>query len=264
MVTDLYTIIEPEESPVPILISVPHSGTGIPESHKKLYDTDILDTLPDTDWIVDELYGFASSLGITMIKANYSRYFIDLNRPLSSKSLYSDRATTPLTPNQTFDGRNIYKDGFNCQDQDYRIENFYHPYYHAVETILHGMKKSSPHVLLFDAHSIDRLVPSIYSEPFADVIFGTNSGRSCHPEIEEQSILALSKNYNVELNEPFKGGNITRSFGDPDKGINAIQLEMSKDLYLDPNSYQLLQPNSIQQDLISLFEHLSGVVDELR
>jgi len=46
----------------PLLISVPHAGTHIPDDLRPRM-TDLADELPDTDWHVDRLYDFAPAMG---------------------------------------------------------------------------------------------------------------------------------------------------------------------------------------------------------
>ncbi len=77
---EIFKIIEPATRKVPIIISVPHAGTYIPEDIKSKMNPVWSDKLDDTDWFIDKLYSFASDLGITIIKANYSRWVVDLNR----------------------------------------------------------------------------------------------------------------------------------------------------------------------------------------
>ena len=83
-----FEVIEPKHNVQPILISVPHCGTKIPENLIDNYDPKLIGLLDDTDWYVDKLYDFASEMGITMIKSVYSRWVIDLNRAADSKPLY--------------------------------------------------------------------------------------------------------------------------------------------------------------------------------
>ncbi len=71
----------------PLLISIPHLGTRIPDEMKHLY-SDIALTVADTDWHLDTLYAFAKEFGATILGAKTSRYVIDLNRPPNDESLY--------------------------------------------------------------------------------------------------------------------------------------------------------------------------------
>ena len=57
--------------------------------------------LPDTDWYVDRLYGFAERMGASIISATYSRYVVDLNRSPQSESLYANNPTSPVCATRT-------------------------------------------------------------------------------------------------------------------------------------------------------------------
>src|SRR3712207_430138 len=94
-----YFIIEAKGRKVPIILSVPHSGTEFPEELKAQYRPEMIEQPDDTDWFVHDLYNFAPELGITVIHAKYSRWVIDLNRDPTSEPLYNDgRIITGLTP----------------------------------------------------------------------------------------------------------------------------------------------------------------------
>ena len=101
--SDPYRIARPTGARVPILLSVPHCGVAFPEEVREEFQPGLINAPDDTDWFVDRLYGFASSMGITMISAVYSRWVIDLNRHPEGKPLYSDgRIVTALCPVTTF------------------------------------------------------------------------------------------------------------------------------------------------------------------
>ena len=109
MGTKCYRLISPLKNKVPILISVPHSGTSFPKELLNSFYPQTLTCPEDTDWFVDQLYSFAPELGITLIVAPLSRYVIDLNRNLKNQPLYSKkRPQTPLVPTQSFAGKDLY------------------------------------------------------------------------------------------------------------------------------------------------------------
>src|ERR1043165_1269413 len=95
---------------VPLLISVPHAGTFVPESIAQRF-TLAGSHLADTDWHVHKLYYVARELGASIIAANYSRYVVDLNRAPDSTPLYAANPTSPVCPTLTFDGEQIYRAG---------------------------------------------------------------------------------------------------------------------------------------------------------
>ena len=233
-----YQILDPAGPPVPLLISAPHCGTEIPPELRGRLDPTLVDELDDTDWFTDRLYGFAREFGATLIHAVYSRWVIDLNRDPSSQALYNDgRILTGLVPTTDFCGQKLYRQ-VSMEPDDLevaqRLERYYQPYHSKVAAIVQAMSERFGGVLFWDAHSIRRHVPMIRSEPFGDLMLGDNDGRSADRSISDAVFAALGQGtFSTFRNHPFKGGYLTRSVGRPQQGVHALQLEMSKDLYMD-------------------------------
>lgn len=254
--------MKPEAKPVPILISFPHSGDFIPPTLKSAYREEAIAFIDDTDWYLPELYQFASEMGITCIKANYSRWVIDLNRDPHSVPLYNDgRLITGLCTHTDFLGNPIYKEG-QAPDQkavDSRLDTYFWPYYQAVQKILSGFVMDFGKGILYDSHSIRSVVPSIQKERFPDMILGTADGASADEGIIERALGVLRESpYETTYNHPFKGGHITRYFGKPEKGQHALQLERCKDLYMnnDERSFDPEKGAEMTKWLKKMFEAL--------
>jgi len=262
MTSDPFYCKEPNTSKVPIIISVPHSGTEIPDDLKDTYLENQLENLDDTDWFVHDVYDFASDLGITVIRAKYHRWLIDLNRDPESKPLYNDgRIITELCSKTDFFGRPIYKAAQDptLEEVERRLNVYYWTYYQKVNSLLQERKQEFGKVLLWDAHSIRRMVPTIQKDPFPDMILGNNDLQTADSEIIQTAINTLKKGpYQVNHNTPFKGGHITRYFGDPSNQIHALQLEMNKILYMDDSEtkYNLLRAQDVKSVLKPTFEAL--------
>lgn len=236
--SETYFIEQPTTPEVPIILSVPHCGTAFPDELKNDFKKELIQAPDDTDWFVHKLYDFAPSLGITMIHANYSRWVIDLNRDPESKPLYTDgRIITALCPTTTFFGDPIYNDERKVVDQqevNRRIIQYYKPYHHKLAGLIEEKKQKFGRVLLWDCHSIRQQVPTIYKEKFPDLILGNADGTSASKEIIDIALNSLQQGeYSVSHNHPFKGGYITRNFGNPANQVHALQLEMSKTMYMD-------------------------------
>lgn len=258
-----YFLIEPNVEKVPIILSSPHSGIEFPDEIKSLYKTQIVTQPDDTDWFVHRLYNFAAELGITTIHAKYSRLVIDLNRDPHSKPLYTDgRIITELVPKTDFLGNDIYIDKKFVPDDaeiERRLENYYRPYYRKIENLLQERLNKFGQVLLWDAHSIRRFVPTIQSEPFPDLILGDNDEKSADKKIIEIALSNLKNGkYEVNHNSPFKGGFITRSFGKPENNIHALQLEMAKTNYMDDDelTFNENRANKMRNVLRPVFEKI--------
>lgn len=227
----------------PLLVSMPHSGLQLTEEVENCL-TDKAKGLPDTDWYIPELYSFLGEMEVACISANYSRYVIDLNRPLDDKPLYQSK-TTGLFPGILFDESPVFKKEQKPSDQ-HRIwckENIWEPYHRKIRSELERIKSEFGYAILFDAHSIAAEVPMLFEGKLIDFNFGNNNGNSCASNlIESISEVVGSSAYSQITNGRFKGGYITRSFGQPEKGLHAIQLELSQATYLKDqteNGYHL-------------------------
>jgi N-formylglutamate deformylase len=258
-----FYIIEPVGEKVPVILSSPHSGVEFPDELKTHFRAELAAQPDDTDWFVHRLYNFASELGITMIHAKYSRWVVDLNRDPHSKPLYTDgRIITELVPKTDFFGNELYVDKkFLPDDAEIarRTENYYKPYYQKIESLLRERLDEFGQVLLWDAHSIRRFVPTIQAAPFPDLILGDNDEKSADKEIIEIALGNLKQGkYGVNHNSPFKGGQITRSFGKPENNIHALQLEMAKTNYMDDDelNFNEERANEVRSVLRPGFERL--------
>jgi N-formylglutamate deformylase len=242
----------------------------VPDEVAQKLRPDILKQLPDTDWFVPELYAFCQSLGIPMIHARLSRYVVDLNRPMEGPALYTDqRRQTDAMPLTTFDGVELYDPAQSpdAAERERRARLYYQPYHAAVQQLIAETQKKFKHVLLFDAHSIRRSVPSLAQDPFADMIVGDRDGISADKALSD-TLLRVLKNssYRIAHNQPFKGGQITRTYGDPAKRVHALQLEMSQDIYMNPERMQLDPEKSakVQKVLQEALLELSTVLEAMR
>lgn len=231
-----YNIIVPINTKVPILLSVPHCGTDFPDELKADYVPEMMVNPDDTDWFVNQLYEFSSEMGITIITAKYSRWVIDLNRNPESKPLYNDgRIITGLCTTTDFHGNDIYQQNVPDQKEiDRRVKLYYQPYYDKVQEQLDELKAEFGQVLLWDAHSIRQHVPTIRAERFPDMILGSADETSADGRLINKALKCLSGGeFELKHNTPFKGGQITRTFGRPSENQHALQLEMNKILYMD-------------------------------
>ena len=260
--------IRPAEGPeVPILLSVPHCGTGFPEEVRDDFVAEHRNIPDDTDWFVDQLYDFAPAMGVTIISATVSRYVIDLNRNPEEKPLYADgRLLTGLCPTTTFLGEPLYRDQRAQVHPDEirrRLKAYFVPYHQRVQAHLDELRERHGRVLLWDCHSIRRHVPTIDKDPFPDLILGDADGTSASPGVIEAALGVLDHSgYRTLHNTPFKGGFITRHFGLPAKRQHALQLEMTKVNYMD-DAEQAYHPERAGKMRKVLREVFLKLIDQL-
>lgn len=245
--TDSYTFYRGE---LPLLISVPHDGRLLPPDVEALM-SEAGRSIPDTDWHVAELYGFAEELGASIIVANHSRYVVDLNRPADDTALYAGQVATGLCPLKTFAGEEIYSDDVTV-DTESRVNTFWRPYHDKLEATLDELRADHGYALLWDAHSIASHVPALFDGELPVLNIGTWDGRSCDKKMANAvRQAAMASPHDVVLNARFKGGYITRHYGKPEHNVHAIQLEIAQRAYMDEvtSAYDAVKASQLRDSL---------------
>jgi formiminoglutamase len=218
----------------PLVLSVPHAGTQLPGDLEPHLVSPWL-ARQDTDWYVDQLYSFAGGLGATVIRTRVSRTVIDVNRDPDGRSLYPGQATTGLCPTTTFDGEPLYRAGGEPDAAEIaaRRARYYAPYHARLAAELDRLRAAHGRAVLFDAHSIRSVVPRLFEGTLPVFNLGTNSAQSCAPALARalQAICTASGLPTV-VDGRFKGGHITRHYGQPGRGVHAVQLELAMRSYL--------------------------------
>ena len=250
---------------LPLLISMPHVGTRLPDEFVAQMNPGAV-LRQDTDWHLERLYAFAVALGASVLEARVSRYVIDLNRPPGGESLYPGQTTTGLCPTETFRGEPLYQCGAapDATEQQRRLHTYWMPYHAALSAELARLEARHGGAVLWDAHSIAGVLPRLFEGQLPDLNFGTNSGQSCGAAVLE-SVVAVAQGspFTHVVNGRFKGGYITRHYGRPERNVHAIQLEMRQFLYMDeapPFDYMEPRASTVQPLLQGM---LQAALDQL-
>ena len=235
---DMFTL---EPGDAPLLLSLPHDGSHIPDDLRQRMVPNAR-TAPDTDWHVARLYAFAKELGVSILRPHHSRYVVDLNRPPNDVSLYPGQNTTGLCPHVQFSGEPVYLDGQDPDETEVasRIGHYWRPYHRALADELQRIHAQHGRAGLWEGHSIRGVVPFLFEGRLPDLNLGTAAGTSCSPSLQSrlESVLASQGDYDFVVNGRFKGGYITREYGAPARGIDAVQLEISQRIYMDEGSFE--------------------------
>ena len=223
----------------PLLVSLPHDGTEVPDDIAARLQP-AARAAPDTDWFVSRLYAFARALGASVLVPRYSRYVVDLNRPPDDVSLYPGQNTTGLCPARRFTGDPVYLPGQEPGPEEVaaRVERYWRPYHEALSGELQRLRRTHGRAVLWEGHSIRSVVPFLFEGRLPDLNLGTAAGESCLVETQArlESVLAEQGDYTWVANGRFKGGYITRHYGQPAQGVEAIQLEIAQPCYMDEDA----------------------------
>lgn len=246
---------------LPLLISMPHAGLRLSDAVRDGL-VEPARSLPDTDWHIPQLYAFAREMGASVLAAEYSRFVIDLNRPDDDTPLYAG-ATTGLYPATLFEGEPLFKPGLEPtgEARQQYLEQIWRPYHDTLRRELERLREQFGYALLWDAHSIRSQIPHLFDGKLPDFNLGTFNGASCDPELAERlrGVCAEAQGYSHVLNGRFKGGHITRHYGDPARDIHAVQLELAQSTYMqeqEPFAYREKLAQPTQEVLRKLLETL--------
>ncbi|MEJ0101006.1 MAG: N-formylglutamate deformylase [Pseudomonadota bacterium] len=217
----------------PLLLSMPHSGIDLQGLEPRLVSPWL--ARKDADWSIPDLYTFAHALDATIVRTAISRTVIDVNRDPSGMSLYPGKATTELCPTTTFDGEPLYLEGQapSADEIAARRANYFDPYQAALRGEIERLRGRHGRVVIYDCHSIRSSVPRLFEGALPQFNIGTNEDRACDPGLSAAlSSICGRSSFTSVLNGRFKGGYITRSLGDPARGVHAVQMELACRGYL--------------------------------
>lgn len=220
-------------SPLPVMISIPHGGTGRPaELDGRLSITD-RDLFADSDPFAVQLYDLADKAE-RVVRGEIARAFVDLNRSL--RDLPPDNPDG-MIKSVTFHGRPIYLDGME-PDEDLRrrlVGLYYLPYHRSIQR---GMRELDLQLCL-DCHTMEPVAPRIAPDPAGrerpTFCLSNRHGQTSSPEMIRLLASCMAESYGVDpeeisINDPFHGGHITTTYGN--NPVPWIQVEMNRSLYL--------------------------------
>jgi N-formylglutamate amidohydrolase len=148
----------------------------------------------------------------------------------------------------------IYPGPISLAEGKARLAALYDPYHRALQALLEKTRVRFGIAVLIDCHSM----PSsrfFSARRRPDFILGDLKGDSCgHPFSDAAEAVLSSEGFSVVRNDPYAGGFITRTYGDPHGGFHALQIEINRSLYMNESS---LKPNRGFLRLVGALEKLA-------
>lgn len=220
----------------PLVVSLPHVGTRLPDDLAARM-TEYGRAVADTDWYVDRLYDEAAGLGAATLKAEYSRYVVDLNRDPTGKPLYPGADNTEVCPRRTFDDKPIWLPNESPDEAEVaaRLDAYWRPYHECLKSLLAAARERHGLAVLIDGHSIRSQLPRFFQGRLPDLNFGTAGGVSADRRLTHfvYEGLEAARGFSAVRDGRFTGGYITRTYGQPREGIHAFQLEIAQVTYME-------------------------------
>ncbi len=246
-----FEILLPDTQLYPVIFNSPHSGAFYRADFIAASRLSQLALRNSEDSFVDELFSAMPDLGCPLLKANFPRAFLDVNRAaweldpkMFSDSLPSYAETKTLRvigglgtiARNVSETQKIYRKKLSFAMAKMRIERYYFPYHQALGDLLDSTASQFGQSLLVDCHSMPsgpaRLLKSRRKSP--DIILGDRYGATCSSDfIDRLEYLLISAGLNTARNKPYAGGYITQTHGHPTQNRHAIQVEINRALYMN-------------------------------
>jgi N-formylglutamate amidohydrolase len=238
-----YVLSRPDVWQADIVFASPHSGQIYPQAFRDASTLSAAQLRRNEDMFVDRLVASAVPSGAPLLCARFPRAYVDVNRaPDELPQAWSDtpiketaraQAGIGVVPTHIGERSPIYRRLPTRADAQARITHLYHPYHDALRGLLDAAQTRFGQALLLDCHSMPGFAPMGSRRP--DIVLGDCFGRSCSPEtLSMVRQILQSEGFSVAVNYPYAGGYVTDHYGQPDMGVEAIQIEINRDLYLNP------------------------------
>lgn len=244
-----FVIHEPEEQLTPVVFCSPHSGRIYPQSFLAASRLDPHTLRKSEDCYVDELFQSVVDLGAPLIAARFPRAYLDVNRepyeldPELFSGRLPDFANTQSArvigglgtiARIVADSEEIYRERMPIGVAFERIEQLYRPFHAALAGLLEATRKRFGAAVLIDCHSMPS--SAIGQPPGArpHFVLGDRFGASCDAKLTRfVRDLLQGQGHDVQVNRPYAGGFITEYYGNPARGVQTLQIEINRALYLN-------------------------------
>jgi len=251
-----FELRRPAELQVPFLFNSPHSGRCYPRAFLDMSCLDAREIRLSEDRYVDCLFDDVTVLGAAFMVADFPRAYLDVNREAFEldATMFSDSLPDFIPANPTMrvqaglgciprivaPDKPIYAEKIPVHEALGRVFSIYQPYHVQLRHKMENMKSRFGYAVLVDCHSMPGQLRYYRGEEQPDIILGDMYGRSCGRVLTRYATMLLeAQGYRVAHNQPYAGGYITAHYGRPLSGYHALQIELNRNLYLNPQSLEL-------------------------
>ena len=278
-----FEVLQPAAQTAAAVFNSPHSGCVYPADLAGMTRLGAMTIRKSEDCYIDELFSSVTSLGCPLLAARFPRIFLDVNRepyeldpamfdgPLPSFiNAGSLRVAGGLgtIPRIVSENEPIYARRLSWNDARDRVERIYRPYHQTLTTLLQDTARQFGQALLVDCHSMPSSAARLSSPrgtSGADIIIGDRYGAACAPDVPAM-LDGILQQFGLKVihNKPYAGGYITQTYGRPQAGIHAVQIEINRGLYMSERTFRKsLNFGTLQRTLHEAFNLLLANLPEL-
>ena len=261
-----FAVDEPCAHAVPFVFNTPHSGAVYPERFLAASRLDALALRRSEDAYVDRLFAPVVGLGAPLMRANFPRAYLDVNRepyeldprmfagrlpPFANTRSMRVAGGLGTVPRIVADGQEIYRERLPVEEALGRIEDLYKPYHRMLRGLIQRTVKAFGNAVLIDCHSMpstslgreeakEAAREGAKEAARTDIVLGDRFGTACAPALVEGFEHHFrARGLRVVRNKPYAGGFITEHYGEPNLHRHALQIEINRALYMNEHTLAL-------------------------
>jgi len=271
-----FDLSEPTEIRAPVVFDSPHSGRVYPKSFLAASRLDPMTLRRSEDAFVDLILAGVGQSGTPLMAARFPRAFLDVNREPYELDPRMFEGRLPSFANTRSlrvagglgtiarivgESHEIYASRLPVEEGLRRIEAYYKPYHRMLRRLLNRVHRQFGVAVLVDCHSMPSSILARDERPRADIVLGDRYGTSCAAAITDcADALLRRQGYAVVRNKPYAGGYITEHYGNPAAGLNVIQIEINRALYMDEKRFSILPAfDRLAADMVLLRDALAAL-----
>jgi len=276
---DALDVRRPAHPRLPLVLASPHSGCDYPIDFIAASRLDPVTLRRSEDSFVDQIFAAAPALGAPLLAARFPRAYLDVNREAweLDPAMFADplpRFVNARSPRVRMglgtiarvvaSGEEIYARKLRFTEARMRVEALYNPYHRTLSRLLEETAAVFGGYLLLDCHSMPSAAGLACSQDGADIVLGDCHGSACAPWLAEAArCFLIERGFAVAMNSPYAGGYTTDHYGQPLASRNALQIEISRGLYMDERSYER-KPffDRLATEMTGLVRHLGAIMQD--
>ncbi|MCT2540901.1 N-formylglutamate amidohydrolase [Sedimentimonas flavescens] len=242
-----YRLTRPARLTTSVIFASPHSGRDYPQALLERTGLDEARLRSSEDAFVEDLLQRAPQEGAALLAARLPRAWVDLNRAadeldpaliegLGRRAPVSPRVAAGLgvIPRVVASGRAIYAGKISCAEAQARIDAVWRPYHAALAELIEEVRGQFGRAILIDMHSMPSEALDAFGVQRPDIVLGDRHGNTARAStVAAVEAVLRGLGLRVARNRPFAGAYIAQRYGRPAEGVEVIQLEICRSLYMD-------------------------------
>lgn len=233
----------------PVVFDSPHSGFAWPADWSPAASREAIRTTWDAH--VDRLLEGAAEAGVPLLAATFPRAYVDVNRAEDDldPAVLAGPWPGPLAPTD-YSRRGMglirrlalpdvpmYDAPLAVEAVRARLERHHRPYRARLAALLDEAQAAHGRVWHLNWHSMKSRGNAMNVDAGAmrpEIVVSDRRGTTAAPGLVARIVGWFTlRGYRTLANDPYQGGDLVRTFGDPARGRSSVQVEINRSLYMD-------------------------------